>query len=76
MVLTFLFLAGSFSYISYINIEVKIAGNEERLEEFGVMAEEVMVGKVFWRKVDMEKMGRKRYWWLFIVEFSIFHPDN
>ena len=50
MVLTFLFLAGSFSYISYINIEVKIAGNEERLEEFGVMAEGVMVGKVFWRK--------------------------
>lgn len=30
--LTFLFLAGSFSYISDINIEVRIAGNERRKE--------------------------------------------
>ena len=41
MVLTFLFLAGSFSYISYINIEVSIAGDEEMRVEF----EEIMKEK-------------------------------
>ena len=47
MVLTFLFLAGSFSYILYINIEVRIAGNERREGGFEEMEEERRMERFF-----------------------------
>jgi hypothetical protein len=61
MVLTFLFLAGSFSYISYINIEVRIAGNERREGGFEEMEEERKNRKVFWRADGRRKIGKKRF---------------